>query len=104
MAVQLQPEHQKIADQKLNEWISSWVSRTGQQPSQRAVGHVRSAIQRSMLPTSEIIKKMIEIGHKGMAARKPDHSEFDALAIELDRRLPVGNIDMAIINNEVEKF
>lgn len=104
MAVQLNPEHQKVADETVSAWIEKYTARTGAQPSNRAVSYVRNAVQRSMLPTSEIIKKLVEIGHKGMAARKPDHYEFDALAEELDRRLPVGDLDMNLIDEEVKKI
>lgn len=104
MALQLQPEHQQIADEKVAEWIEQYVAKNGVQPSTRAITYVRTQIQRSMLPTSVIIKKLVEIGHKGMAARKPDHAEFDALASELDRRLPVGQLDMELINAEAAKL
>lgn len=104
MPLQLQPEHQEIADEKVKEWVEQYVTKNGVQPSTRAITYVRNQIQRSLLPTSAIIKKLMEIGHKGLAARKPDHQEFDSLASELDRRLPVGQVDMDLINQEVAKL
>jgi hypothetical protein len=70
---------QKVEDYK--------VKHAGQSPGGKWVSEQKQALELMLLPLSEIIVRMLKIGHPdNIHNRETQRSEFTVLAHELDRR------------------
>jgi hypothetical protein len=102
--ITLTKEQTTASDSLMKSWEETYIANNKVAPSMQTKTFVRAQIERSMLPTSALIKRMIDIGTLGMAARKPALNEFDQLGEELDRRIPNPPIDYAQIEAKIKKL
>lgn len=83
------------AEQKV--WLESQLSADAStfeaqhhnKPSSRWMQERRRQLEYMLVPTSEIIKRMLKIGHPdAIHNRASEKTEFESLAAEIDRRVP----------------
>lgn len=84
---ELTTEQQAWVNTQLESAVRTYTQEREGGPNGRWVSEKKSSLELQCQPLSEIIRRMIKIGHpENIHNREPQKAEFETLARELDRR------------------